>query len=302
MDIHRLEVFCKIVELRSFTRAAEALSLAQPTVSEHIRGLEDFLGEKLLERIRGDVKPTPVGQVFYQYARHIIQLRNEALQTVHRFRDKLSGNLLVGASTIPGTYLLPRLIASFAAAHSQCQIELKIWDTHGIVEGVATGSLEAGVVGAKVNNKKVIFEEILEDELVLAAAPDHRWARSHQINPQELLEEPFIVREKGSGTWCFTSQILEQSGLNPGALRISARMDTTESVRQGIKAGIGVSILSRRAIDDDLRQGSLVAIEVSGIKFPRVLYLVFPRKRQLSPLCSAFLNHVRAKVKTLGAG
>lgn len=302
MDTHRLEVFCKIVELRSFTRAAQALSLAQPTVSEHVRGLEDLVGEKLLERIKGDVTPTPVGRVFYQYARHIVQLRNEAIQAVHQFRGKLAGELLVGASTIPGTYLLPRLIASFGADHSQCQIELKISDTHGIVDGVATGSLEAGVVGAKVNNKKVMFEEILGDELVLAAAPGHRWARSLEISPRELMEEPFIVREKGSGTWCFTSQILEQSGLNPGALKISARMDTTESVRQGIKAGIGVSILSRRAIEDDLRQGSLVAIEVSGIKFPRVLYLVFPRNRQLSPLCSAFLDHVRSKVKTLGAG
>jgi DNA-binding transcriptional LysR family regulator len=300
MDTHRLEVFCKIVELRSFTRAAEALSLSQPTVSEHIRGLEDLVGEKLLERMKGDVQPTPVGRVFYQYARHMVQLRNEALQAVRQFRGKLAGNLLVGASTIPGTYLLPRLIASFRKAHSQCQVELKISDTHGVVDGVATASLEAGVVGAKPNNKKVVFEGILEDELVLAVAPENRWAKSRQISPQELLEEPFIVREKGSGTLCFASQILEQSGLNPSALKISARMDTTESVRQGIKAGIGVSILSRRAIEEDLQQGSLVAIEIAGIKFPRVLYLVYPKNRQLAPLCSAFLDHVRIRVKSLG--
>jgi DNA-binding transcriptional LysR family regulator len=301
MDTHRLEVFCKIVELRSFTRAAEALSLSQPTVSEHIRGLEDLFGEKLLERMKGDVQPTPVGRVFYQYARHIVQLRNEALQAVRQFRDKLIGNLLVGASTIPGTYLLPRLIASFGAEHSRCQIELKISDTHGIVDGVASASLEAGVVGAKLNNKKVIFEEVLEDELVLAAAPGHRWAQSLQIGPQELLEESFVVREKGSGTLWFASQVLEQSGLNPAALKISARMDTTESVRQGIKAGIGVSILSRRAIEEDLRQGSLVAVEIEGITFPRVLYLVFRKNRELSPLCSAFLDHVRSRIKDFGA-
>ena len=227
MDTHRLEVFCKIVELRSFTQAAKAMSLSQPTVSEHIRGLEHLVGEKLLERMKGDVHPTPVGRVLYQYARHIVQLRNEALQAVRQFRSKLSGTLLVGASTIPGTYLLPRLISSFGAAHSQCQVELKITDTRAIVEGVAAASLEAGLVGAKLNNKKVIFEEILEDEFVLAAAPEHTWARSRKVGLQELLEQPFIVREKGSGTLCFAAKILEQSGFNPGALKISARMDTT---------------------------------------------------------------------------
>lgn len=299
MDTHRLEVFCKIVELRSFTLAAKALSLSQPTVSEQVRGLEELLGEKLLDRMKGDVQPTPVGRLFFQYARHMVQLRNDALQAVRQFRDKLSGNLLVGASTIPGTYLLPRLISSFMTTHNQCQIELKISDTSGVVEGIAAASFEAGVVGAKINNKKVVFEEMLDDELILAVAPDHRWARNLQITPQELLEEPFVVREKGSGTLCFTSQILEQRGLNPGDLKISARMDTTESVRQSIKVGIGVSILSRLAIEDDLRQGSLVAIEIEGIKFPRVLYLVFPRNRQMSPLCAAFVDHARTTVKSL---
>ena len=132
-------------------------------------------------------------------------------------------------------------------------------------------------MGAKLNNKKGIFEEITADELVLAAAPQQQWTRISRINPQELLQGPFIMREKGSGTWCFTSQILEQSGLSPAALRISARMDTTESGKQGIKAGIGVSILSRRAIEEELRQGSLVAIEIAGIKFPASCTWCIPR-------------------------
>lgn len=298
MDTHRLEVFCKIVELRSFTRAAQALSLSQPTVSEHIRLLEEFLEDRLLERMKGDVQPTPVGRVFYQYARHMVQLRNEALDAVHQFRDKLSGSLLVGASTIPGTYLLPQVMASFRTAHSKCQIELKISDTSGVVEGVADSSLEVGVVGAKLNNKKLVFEEIADDELVLAVAPEHKWARNFQVSHAELLKEPFIVREKGSGTLCFTNKILEQRGINPGLLKVSARMDTTESVKQGIKAGIGVSILSRMAIEEDLRRGSLAAVEIADIKFPRVLFLVFPKNRQLAPLCSAFLDHVRTTTKT----
>jgi len=297
MDTHRLEVFCKVVELKSFTRAAKALSLSQPTVSEHIRGLETMLGEKLLDRIKGDVHPTPVGRVFYQYSRNIVQLRNEALEAVSQFKGKVAGTLVVGASTIPGTYVLPKFIASFASDHPESRIELRISDSRETVESVAEGILEVGLVGAKLSNRKVAFEEIVGDELVLAVASGHRWAAVRAIDPEELADEPFISREKGSGTLWVMNQALEERGFNTGRLKVSAKMDTTESVRQGIKAGIGVSILSRRAIEEDLRQGALAAVDITGIKFPRALYLVVSKNRQLSPLCSAFLGHVRENVK-----
>lgn len=296
MDTHRLEVFCKVLELKSFTRAAEALSLSQPTVSEHIRGLETLLGQKLLERIKGGVRPTPVGRVFYQYARTIVQTRNEAMEAVNQFQGKLSGNLVVGASSIPGTYLLPPFMGSFGARHPDCRIELRISDTQETVEAVAEGSLELGLVGAMLSNRKVVFEEVAGDELVLTVAIGHRWTAKQKIHRDELAEEPFISREKGSGTLWVTNHLLEESGFNTGRFKVSAKMDTTESVRQGIKAGIGVSILSRRAVEEDLRQGALATVEIAGVRFSRALYLVFHKNRQLSPLCSAFLDHVRDRV------
>jgi DNA-binding transcriptional LysR family regulator len=300
MDIHRLEVFCRVVELKSFTRAAESCSLSQPTVSEHIRGLEALLGHKLLERIKGGVQPTPVGRVFYQYARTIVQTRNDALEAVEQFQGKITGSLIIGASSIPGTYLLPLFVSSFVANHPDCQIELRISDTQETVDSVAEGSLEIGLVGAKLTNRKVAFEEVAGDELVLAVTTDHRWASKQAIVPEELSEEPFISRERGSGTLWVTNQVLEQSGFNTGNLKVSAKMDTSESVRQGIKAGVGVSILSRRAVDEDVRQGALSTVEISGIRFFRSLYLAFHKNRQLSPLGSAFLNHVRERVRTMG--
>ena len=208
---------------------------------------------------------------------------------------------MIGASSIPGTYLLPLFMGSFGASHPDCRIELRISDTEETVESVAQGSLEVGLVGAKLGNRKVIFEEIARDELVLAVAIGHRWTTKQAIHPEELSEEPFISREKGSGTLWVTNQILEESGFDTGRLKVSAKMDTTESVRQGIKAGIGVSILSIRAVEEDVRQGGLSTVQIAGIRFSRALYLVLHKNRQLSPLCSAFLDHVRDRVHGMSA-
>lgn len=293
MDVHRLEILCKVVELKSFTKAAEALSLSQPTVSEHIRSLEASLGQKLLDRFKGEITPTPVGRVFYQYARNMVHMRDEALEAVNQFQGRLGGALVVGASTIPGTYLVPRLIGSFKSNHPEAQLELKISDTAQTVEAVAEGSLEVGLVGARLNNRKVIFEELVSDELVLAVVPGHRWTAKKLIRLDELSEEPFICRAKGSGTLHVTYQILEQHGFNLGQMQVAAKMDTTESVRQGVKAGMGVSILSSKAIQDDLLQGTLIRVEVAGVHFPRNLHLVSKKNRQPSPLADAFVKHLR---------
>ncbi len=293
MDLKRMEVFCKIVELKSFTRAGEALSLAQPTVSEHIRALETTLGQKLLDRFKGDVLPTPVGRMFYQYAKSIVQTRDEAFRAVDQFRNKLAGQLNLVASSIPGTYVLPKMIGSFKIAHPESQIALQITDTTGAAEAVSDGRAEAGIVGARWRHPKLDFQEIVSDELILIVSPQHRWATQHNIiEPDELTEEPFVLREAGSGTRMVIKQAMEDRGLSIGRLNVVAELGSTEAVKQSVKDGMGVSVLSVLAVGEELRQGSLVAIEIRGIKFDRSLYLIQRKNRQPSPLCSAFIDHI----------
>ena len=302
MDLKRMEVFCKIVELKSFTRAGEALSLAQPTVSEHIRALETMLGEKLLDRFKGDVLPTPVGRVFYQYAKSMVQTRDEAFQAVDQFRSKLAGQLNLAASSIPGTYILPRIIGSFKVAHPEGRISLEISDTSGTAEAVAEGRVDAGLVGARWRHPKITFEEIVSDELMLVVSSEHRWAGENNIiEPDELTQEPFVLREAGSGTRMVTKQVMEEHGLSIGKLNVVAEMGSTEAVKQSVKDGMGASIISARAVSDELRQGTLVAIKIRGIRFERSLYVVLRKNRQVSPLCSAFLGHVGGDLRKIGA-
>jgi DNA-binding transcriptional LysR family regulator len=149
MDLHRLEVFCRIVELKSFTRAAETVHLSQPTVSEHIRTLEETAGVKLLDRLGREVIPTQAGQILYRYAQQLLQLRREAVQALHQYRGRLAGHLYLGASTIPGTYILPSLIGTFKAIYPDIQITLRIANSRLTAQEVLNGDLELGVVGAQ---------------------------------------------------------------------------------------------------------------------------------------------------------
>ncbi len=297
MNIRRLEIFCRVVELRSFTKAAEALLLSQPTVSEHIRALEEVLGDKMIDRLGREVLPTPAGKVFYRYARDIVQMRDEAIEALARFKGQLAGQLVLGASTIPGTYILPELIASFKAVHPAIQITVRIADTADITREVAEGDAEAGLVGSIPNDRRLKEREVSSDELVLAVHPDHRWAGRGKVAPDELEGEPFVLREHGSGTRTVTEKILEEHGFSFSKVYPVAEMGSTEAVRQGIKAGIGAAILSRRAIADDLAHGSLVEVEIEGVSFSRPLYLIQRRNRQPSPLCQAFLDFLVAPAR-----
>lgn len=294
MDIHRLMVFCKVIELQSFTRAAEAMCLTQPTVSEHIRSLEALLGEKLVDRLGREILPTPAGKILYQYAREMIHLRDKAVQALEKFKGNLSGSLLVGASTIPGTYILPGLIGSFKAGYPSINITLKIGGSGSVVQLLLDGSVEFGVIGAKWDDRRITMEEVYSDELVLVVFPGHPWETREYVETEELAGAPFILRERGSGTRLVMSQALDATGFSTSRLNVVAEMGSTEAVRQAVKAKIGAAILSAYAIKDDVANGSLCTVPLRDLRILRPFYLVHRKNRELSPLCSAFLEHLRA--------
>lgn len=300
MDVRRLKVFCNVVELKSFTKAAKASFLTQPSVSDHIRVLEENLGEKLLDRLGREALPTPAGQILYQYARRIIQLRDEAVQAINQYRGSLSGNLALGASTTPGAYILPQLIESFKSHHPSIQIMLKISGTSQVVGELFQGNLELGIIGAKGKDHRLEYEELFSDELVLAVWPGHLWAKREAVSLEELENYPFILRERGSGTRTVMTRILKDFGFDLARLSLVAEMGSTEAVRQSIKARIGVSILSSLAVEEDIRQGSLVSVPIKGIHMPRSFCLVQRKNRQLSPLALAFLDFVHTRVQSSG--
>ncbi|MEJ5299518.1 MAG: selenium metabolism-associated LysR family transcriptional regulator [Thermodesulforhabdaceae bacterium] len=292
LDLHRLEVLCKVIETGSFTKAGEMMFLSQPTVSEHIRYLEETVGEKLINRTGREVTPTQAGMILYEYARKMLDLRRRAIQALEHFRGALSGNLLIGASTIPGTYILPGIVGRFHNAFPSISTTISISGSKNIVNMLLEGRIEVGFTGAIWQDVRLEWQEIWKDTLVLAVHPSSSFVKKGSIKLEELKEIDLILREEGSGTRKVTEEALDKVDIDIEKLRIVAELGSTEAVRQGIKAGIGASIISYRAVAEDVERGSIAIVDVEGLHIERPFYIVTHKKRHLSPIAKTFKEFV----------
>ena len=297
MDLHKLAIYCKVIELKSFTRAAAAMSLSQPTISEHIRALEQETGQRLINRLGRssggrEIRASEAGKILYSYARKMLRLQQEALEALGHYSGNLAGRMAIGAGTIPGAYILPEKIGAFKKSHPDITITLRITGSRTIANEILSGELEMGILGAQWRENGLIWQEIFSDELILTVAAGHPWAKLREISLEQLRAEPFIIRDHSSGTRRAMGQILEQHGLNPAHLNVVAEMGTTEAIRQSIKAAIGISILSSHAVREDIAHGSLVAVAIQGVTMIRPFYMVTRKNQTLSPLCTAFIETI----------
>jgi DNA-binding transcriptional LysR family regulator len=288
MDLWQLSVFCKVIEQRSFSKAGRMIHLSQPTISSHVKDLEDHFGTRLIDRLSRKAIPTKAGELLYQYARRMMALRDETNAAMAVFLGEIKGRLPIGGSTIPGNYLLPKVIGAFTRQHPEVSIVLQVADTSQILVEVIEGRIELAVVGAPGDPKLVAQTTLIDDELRLVVPAGHRWARRKSVAWKDLKEEPFIVRERGSGTLRSIAQRLRESGHDVGDFKIAAEMGSTEAVRQAIKGKVGVSILSAVAVADDVRSGQLKALTVEGLNLKRSFYLTTHKQRSISPLGRIF--------------
>lgn len=294
-DLRQLEIFCKVVELGSFSKAAEAVYLAQASVSERIANLEKMVGAKLLDRLGREVVPTKAGELLYKHAVLLLDMKRTARMEMEGFLGIRQGEVHMGGSTIPGEYILPRVIGRFNEKYPSISVVLNIADTREIESRVLEGTLELGVIGSKGSHKSLRYQELWKDELVLAIPANHRWARKKVVSLTELFEEPFIMRELGSGTLkSMENSLRDPESKAAGSLHVVARFGSSTAVKEGIKGGLGVSILSARAIDTELKTGVLRALKVKGLPMHRSFYLVRDRRRIASPLCQAMIDFLMA--------
>lgn len=287
-DLRQVEVFYYVAKFRSFSKAAEALLLTQPTISGHIKGLEENLNLILFDRLGREVTLTQAGEVLYNYAKRLLSVKTAAIQALQELQGGVSGELLIGGSSTPGQYVLPPILGHFKRQYPDITVILNVTDTMDTIERIIRGDLELGIVGAWVPHAQVLYDRFVDDELVLTVACDHPWAQQHSVPLAALATQPFIQRERGSGSRLVMEQTLKQHGFEPTALRIVAEMGSTEAIKQGIKAGIGISIVPRIALTDELRAGSVCVVALEGVTLQRNFYIIRHRGRTLSPLCQTF--------------
>jgi len=294
MDLWQLYIFLKVIELKSFSKAGKAVHLSQPTISSHIKDLEDYLGCKLIDRLGKEAAPTKAGELLYSYAKKLIALKDETEAAMAEFQGAIKGNLKIGGSTIPGGYILPKIIGGFIKKYPGAKISLNISSTDEIIAHILSGDFELAVVGAQTTDKKIWQEKMIEDELCLIISPGHQWIGKKSVSAEELSNEPFIIREAGSGTMKSFFSHMETKGLSRESLNITAEMGSTEAVKEGVKSGLGVSIISRIAAASEIASGSLSAIDIEGIKLSRSFYLTGHKERTPSPICRAFKEFMGA--------
>lgn len=293
MDLWQLHIFIKVVELKSFSKAGKAVHLSQPTISSHIKDLEDYLGCKLIDRLGKEAAPTKAGELLFSYAKRLVALRDETEAAMAEFQGAIKGNLRIGGSTIPGGYILPKLMGGFIKKYPGAKISLSIASTDEIISHILSGDFELAVVGAKTPDKKIWQEKIIEDELFLIIPPDHDWTSKDSVSVDELIKEPFIMREPGSGTMKSFISHMEEKGITKDDLNITAEMGSTEAVKEAVKSGLGVSIISRIAASGELSSGTLKALSIQGVRLTRSFYLTGHNERTQSPICKAFTDFIK---------
>ncbi|WP_022667288.1 selenium metabolism-associated LysR family transcriptional regulator [Desulfospira joergensenii] len=297
MDLWQLKIFVAVVDLQSFSKASETVNLSQPTVSTHIKELEDHFQCRLLDRLGKTTEPTKAGRILYKYSKQLLEIKDQTEVAMFDFLGQTRGELCIGGSTIPAGYILPRVMGPFMKAFPDVSLSLNTGDTHQIIHEVKRGRIELGIVGAKTEDPAIVQEKLLSDEMKLIVPCDHEWADKASVPCSELFTQAFISREKGSGTWQSILKSMDDGGYDSEKLKAGITMGSSIAVIQGILNHLGISILSTIAVEDYIQQKKLAALSVEGLDLNRFFYLTYHAKRVRSPICEKFIELAKARSK-----
>jgi DNA-binding transcriptional LysR family regulator len=289
MDIRQLRLFCRIVDRKSFSLAADEMHITQPAASQQVRSLERELKTTLLDRSRRTVVPTDAGQVLYRYGREILDLD-----------ELVAGRVVVGASTGPGEHVLPAMLTQFKGDFPGVTISLAVDDTHAVIERVLSREFEIGAVGAVTPRPELVAEPLARDEIVLVCAPSHPWASRGEVTLDDLVAEPQLMQQQGAGVRIVVEDHLRRAGVRPERLNIVMEMGLMESAKQAAIAGGGVTFLSRWAIGPEVEHGTLAVVPIEGFRVLRDFYTVRSKTRVLSRAAEALLAFFREQYAAAG--
>ncbi len=282
LNVNALRVFLAVVEQGGFTRASATLHLSQPAVSKAVRGLEQSVGMPLLERGPRSVHPTEAGLALLERARELFAVERTAEEELRALRGLERGVLRVGASTTIATWLLPPILGAFQARHPGIALRVTSGNSRRVARSLAQRRLDVALVEGPVEDPRFEVEPWRDDDLMIIAPPDHPLAkRGRRVSLAALAREPFVMRERGSGTREVAEAAFDAVGLVPSVALI---LDSTEAVKQAVAAGLGLAAVSRAAAADQLALGRLTELPVSGLSLPRRLSILrLAGRRQSAP-------------------
>ncbi len=295
MELHHLRIFLSVFKNRSFSKASVELHLSQPTISDHIKTLETDLGSALFDRLGRKIIPTHEAETLYNHALEIIEKTDSIKNILGQLKDEVSGELVIAASTIPGTYLLPSLIASFRKMHPSVSFIVPVSDSRAVIQQVSAHQVLMGIVGAKLTDARINYVPFLEDELIVVSAPS--FIKGGRITVKDLSRYPMVCREEGSGTRQEAEKILEGQGFSINRVKVAAVFGSTESVKQAVKSGLGIAIVSRLSVEEELKHRTLKKVSLAAPRMKRNFYIITHKKRALPLPYTLFLEHIKSSSK-----
>jgi DNA-binding transcriptional LysR family regulator len=292
MDI-KLKLFCAVAETRSFSKTSKIVHLSQPAVSLQIQALEEFFETKLFDRSGGEINLTAAGELLYHQARHILDHYTDVEKEMRKISGAIKGGFTLGASTSIGNHVLPRVIIAFKKEHPKVKISMMVGNTKRIEELLKSGFIDFGLVAGECMGGKLKREAIMSDDLVLIVSREHPWAKKKVVSILDILREPFILREEGSGTRQKIEEYFASHGISIDDMHIALVLGSTASIKEAVEAGVGVSIVSKWAVQRESADGRLKLVTFREGNIQRDLSLIVPARKHLSHVIDEFLIHVK---------
>ncbi|MFX4260773.1 selenium metabolism-associated LysR family transcriptional regulator [Pelotomaculum propionicicum] len=298
MNFKQLEAFIWVAELQSFTKASRQLFMSQPAVSFQIKALEEDLQVTLFQRGDKKVILTEAGRLLYPEAKQLIRHYNRIKAGLDDLKGLKTGHLVVGASTIPGEYLLPILIGGFKEKYPGIKITLKVAGSGQVGRWVREREIDFGITGAPIDWEGTECVSWLKDQLVLIVPPSHPWAEIKEVSLEDLKKETIILRERGSGTRRTLEQKLAEQNISLEKLPHGMELGSTRSVITAVEAKLGISIVSRYAVSEALSLGLVKEVKLGGIDLSRYLYQIKHSQGMGGYALEAFMAYINDKEST----
>ena len=300
MEFKQLEAFVAVVDYGSFSEAARKLYLTQPTISAHIRSLEEELHARLIIRTTKKLTITTKGYQLYDSAFRILDIRNNLLENFTGSRKQI---IDLAASTIPSSYLLPELLAGFGRMYPDVYFHSWQTDSSGALNRVLDGTVDLALTGQNTGDDSCVFIPFCQDNMVIATpVNDHYLNLKQKEQPvvfQDSIKDPVIIREKGSGTKKEMDIFLENAGIEPSSLNVVARMNDLESIKKSIVNGLGFSILSARSVVDLQKTKQILLFPLEESAHKRSFYIVYSKNRILKSHVHQFIHYVKEYYQTV---
>jgi LysR family transcriptional regulator, transcriptional activator of the cysJI operon len=291
MNYDELKTFVTLAGVKNFTKTAELLTMSQPSVSLHIKNLEQEFQTVLFKRSPKFLQITPTGEILYERAKQMIAMYEQTRQDILEHHHSIKGKLTIGASFTIGEYVLPALLIDLQTAYPELELHVVIGNTEEIVGLVRLYQVDIGLIEGQTNEKDLLVEPFMKDELFLVASADHELANKDEVTIQNLQDQTWITRENGSGTREYLNHVIRSNGLK---VKSFITISSAQGIKETLINGMGLSLLSYSVIEREIQQGILSIIDLAN-SFTRTFSMVYSPIMIEKKNVNTFIGSVREK-------